>query len=257
MMQLFNRFTDTVKGFVLRTVAVSVLLVFAGTALSAKVYLVAVGVNDYSNFPGGGCNNLSLSIKDAGDVANLYGKNTLTERILLTDASATKANVKNNIKQLFDKASADDIVVFYFSGHGYKGGFCVSDGRLTYADIRKAMSTSRCKNKMMFLDTCHSGSIRQNHGNSSVNQAKKANVMLFVSSRDSEISTEDHQRNNGRFTAFLLKGLKGGADANRDRTITARELYDYVHSGVIKSSGNEQHPVMWGKFSNTMPVMIW
>lgn len=236
----------------------SVFLLCACATLSAKVYLVAVGVNDYSHFPGGGCGDLTLSLKDAGDVSSLYGLNTTTERVLLTDANATCQNVKSYIKTLFDKASADDIVVFYFSGHGYAGGFCVYDGRLSYADIRKAMSTSRSKNKMMLLDTCHSGSVRQHRSNSSsVNQAKKANVMLFVSSRDSETSSEDRARKNGRFTAFLLKGLKGGADANRDRTITARELYDYVHAGVIRASGNEQHPVMWGKFSNTMPVMKW
>ena len=44
---------------------------------------------------------------------------------------------------------------------------------------------------------------------------------------------------------------------NLNRTITAKELFNYVHSGVIQLSGNRQHPVMWGKFANNMPVMKW
>lgn len=235
------------------------LMLFAGSMLEAKVYLVAVGVNDYSKYPGG-CNNLTLSIKDAKAVARLYGKNTATEYSLLTDGTATRSRIKAAITQVLGKAGVNDIVVFYFSGHGFPGGFCAYDGRLSYSEIRKAMSASRCKNKMMFIDSCHSGAMRQNgshSGTSAANQAKKANVMLFLSSRDSEISRENSKLQNGLFTAYLLKGLKGGADVNRDRTITARELYDYVHRNVTGTSGDTQHPVMWGKFNNTMPVMQW
>lgn len=238
---------------------VAAVMLLAAAVTEAKVYLVSVGVNDYSHFPGG-CNNLSLSLKDARAVAQLYGKNTATEYSLLTDANATRAKIKGAIKQVLGKAGENDIVVFYFSGHGYPGGFCAYDGKLNYSDIRSALSTSRCKNKMMFIDSCHSGAMRQGRGQSNqtaVNQAKKANVMLFLSSRDSEVSRENSQLQNGLFTAYLLKGLKGGADANRDRVITARELYDYVHTKVINKSQDTQHPVMWGKFRNSMPVMQW
>ena len=81
--------------------------------------------------------------------------------------------------------------------------------------------------------------------------------MLFLSSRSNETSIERRDMKNGFFTTYLQKGLRGGADANRDRTITAKELFDYVHKGVTKLSLNKQHPVMWGKFNNNMPVMTW
>jgi uncharacterized caspase-like protein len=61
----------------------------------------------------------------------------------------------------------------------------------------------------------------------------------------------------GFFTYALQHGLRGGADKNRDRIITAKELFDYVSEKVKKNSGNRQHPVMWGKFSDDMPVMKW
>jgi hypothetical protein len=62
---------------------------------------------------------------------------------------------------------------------------------------------------------------------------------------------------NGIFTTCLLRSLKGGADVNRDRTITAKELYTAVSKGVKVMSLNQQHPVMWGNFDDAMPVMVW
>ena len=62
---------------------------------------------------------------------------------------------------------------------------------------------------------------------------------------------------NGFFTTYLQKGLRGGADADKDRVITAKEIFDYVHTNVVELSKGKQHPVMWGKFSDDMPVMNW
>lgn len=142
-------------------VTLVVLVIFFSLSLitNAKVFLVSVGVNDYSHFPGG-CGNLTLSIKDASAVAKLYGKNTQCESVLLSDSKATKNRIKTAVTQVLGKAQPNDIVVFYFSGHGYPGGFCAYDGCLDYSELRKALSKSRCKNKMMFIDSCHSGGMR-------------------------------------------------------------------------------------------------
>lgn len=132
-------------------------------------------------------------------------------------------------------------------------------GDLRYDEVRKAMSQSKCRNKMMFVDACRSGGMRVDNtsAQSAIAAAKNANVMLFLSSRNNESSIERGDMQNGFFTTYLQKGLRGNADTNRDRTITAKELYDFVHNGVSKISGNKQHPVMWGKFCSNMPVMRW
>ena len=121
------------------------------------------------------------------------------------------------------------------------------------------MARSACPNKMMFVEACYSGAIRvsSSHAPSSAAAAKRAGVMLFLSSRTGETSIERRDMANGFFTTYLLSGLKGQADANADRTITARELFDYVSNGVRRISGGKQHPVMWGSFSDKMPVMTW
>ena len=234
---------------------ITVFLLTTVTTLQAKVYLVSVGITDYP----GTSMDLTLPAKDAETITWLYSKNTSVEYSQLLNEQATMQNITSSIRRTFAKASTDDIVVLFFSGHGYPGGFVAYDGQLTYTQVRKAMATSKCKNKMIFADACFSGKIRTN-GNSSqssLQAAKKANVMLFLSSRSNETSIERRGMQNGFFTTYLQKGLRGGADANRDRVITAKELYDYVHKGVIEISHDKQHPVMWGKFSDNMPVMTW
>lgn len=81
--------------------------------------------------------------------------------------------------------------------------------------------------------------------------------MLLLSSRTNENSIERYDMKNGFFTEYLRKGLSGNADANRDRTITAKELFDFVSKGVADISNDKQHPVMWGNFEDSMPVMKW
>lgn len=84
--------------------------------------------------------------------------------------------------------------------------------------------------------------------------------MLFLSSRSNEQSMEMPRQTgfvNSLFTAYLERGLRGGADTDRNRTITARELYNYVHNGAVSLSGGRQHPVMWGKFDGNMPIIKW
>lgn len=247
----------------MRTLLVRFLLLFLllGTGsglLSARTYLVSVGVSDYSKYPGK-CNNLRLPVKDAKDVANLYAGNTSVDYALLLDSKATRSRILKAIKKVFVNAGADDAIVFYFSGHGYAGGFCAYDGMLSFSDVRKAMSVSKCPTKMIFADTCQSGGMRaEAQSSASVSSAaKKANVMLFLSSRTDENSQERRDMDNGVFTTYLLEGLGGSADANGNRRITARELFDYVSQSVIKATGGKQHPVMWGNFSNNMIVMIW
>ncbi|MCD7721736.1 MAG: caspase family protein [Prevotellaceae bacterium] len=221
---------------------------------SAKVYLVSAGIADYP----GTANDLRLPAQDAKLVTWLYTKNNSTVYCQLLNSQATQSNILNAISSTFAKAGADDIVVFFFSGHGYPGGFVAYDGKMDYETVRKAMRGTKSKHKIMLADACYAGKISTtSSSNSSETNAQKADVMLFLSSRSTETSIEKGTMNNGIFTTCLVKGLRGGADTNRDRTITAKELFNYVHEKVVKYSGGKQHPVMWGKFSDNMPVMKW
>ena len=66
----------------------------------------------------------------------------------------------------------------------------------------------------------------------------KENVMFFLSSRSTEKSLETPRQTgfkNSLFTVFLERGLRGGADTNKERVITAKEIYNFVHQGVVET----------------------
>ena len=220
---------------------------------NAKTYLVAVGVSDYP----GTDKDLRLPANDAATVQYIYSKNSNAESVLLTNSNATKSAILSKFRSTFAKASENDIIVFFFSGHGSKGAFCAYDAQIPYSEIRQAMASSKAKNKMIFADACFSGKMRQGRKNTAEQSFNNYNIMLFLSSRGNETSIERRDMKNGFFTSCLQKGLRGGADANKDRTITARELFNYVSTNVKTLSSDKQHPVMWGKFSDNMTVMKW
>lgn len=222
---------------------------------TAKIYLVSVGISDYP----GTQNDLRLPHNDAATIQWVYKENKQASTRLLMNDRATVANIKTAMADMFSQATANDIVVLFFSGHGVKGGFACYDGFLYYSDIKKAMASCQSKNKMIFADACFSGSMRNSGSRttSDYSDMKSANIMLFLSCRSNEVSIETPKMTNGFFTYALQHGLRGGADKNKDRTITARELFNYVSAKVKKNSQNRQHPVMWGKFPDNMSVMRW
>lgn len=220
-------------------------------AEAQSIYLVSAGVADYP----GTANDLNLPAADAKAVHRLFKKNARASSVLLTDSNATKGHILTSARNLFAKAGPNDIVVFFFSGHGYPGGFVAYDDMLTYSEIRRLFSACKARNKMIFADACFSGDIREG-GGTGFNDPSNS-IMLFLSSRSDETSIERSDMRNGLFAACLVRALKGGADMNRDRVITAKELFTAVSKGVKDLSRDRQHPVMWGNFDDTMPVMVW
>lgn len=239
-----------------QTIATLAIMIMVCSVATAKTFVVSVGVKTYKNPK---LNTLHLPVNDAQTVKYIYDKNGNSEVIFLADAYATKQNILAQMKRLYALASENDIILLFFSGHGYQGGFSVYDGNLSYSSIRNVMASSRSKNKMIFADACYSGQMRgqTSKSQSNSNELKNLNVMLFLSSRSSETSIERRGDSNGIFTTALQAALRGNADKNRDRVITAKELFDYVSSRVSTETRGKQHPVMWGKFSDNMPVIKW
>ena len=170
------------------------------------------------------------------------------------NGEATQAALLSSMHSAFADAQSDDAVILYFSGHGTPGAIVCHDGELTYQHIFKMLKGCKASKKIIVADACYAGKMRTTKQQST--NFNSQSVMLFLSSRTNEPSRESKFKNS-LFTIFLERGLRGGADTNKDRQITARELYDFVHKGVIEASGNKQHPVMWGKFDNNMTVIKW
>ena len=230
-----------------------ILLLFLAFTCSgeARNYIVCVGIADYP----GTKSDLKVSNQDAITIKTLYDKNGNTDSDILTNSNATKANVISTIEKKFAKAAAEDVIILYFSGHGIPGGFVCYDGLLKYDTITAVMKKSSARSKIILADACYAGKARK--GNKHSQQHSETNVLFFLSSRTDEQSQERRSWRNSLFTAYLERGLRGGADYNRDRTVTARELFDFVSKGVAEASQQKQHPVMCGQFDDDMPLMVW
>ncbi|WP_369893502.1 caspase domain-containing protein [Bacteroides sp. AN502(2024)] len=221
------------------------------------VYVVVVGVSGYQEIP-----SLVLPEKDAKAIAALYKLQT-KHVILITGKYATKAVLLKSLKDQFSRAKEDDMVVFAFSGHGYADGICPYDmpakgGKgITYREIQSILKQSRASRKVLFLDACFSGGIRGNASGIHSHAVNTPDVLLFLSSRTGEASIESPFMANGVFTTYLLRGLRGGADADKNRKITAKELFRYVSRKVGEKTDGKQHPVMWGKFEDDTVLFDW
>ena len=230
--------------------AVILLLLACVLSIQSKSYVVCVGIADYP----GKENDLRISDNDAQTIAKVFQATKDASVSVLANEDATQSALLSTMHTTFADAQSDDAVILYFSGHGTPGALVCYDGLLTYQHIFKMLKGCKANRKIIIADACYSGKMRTSKQQS--DSYNSQNIMLFLSSRTSEVSRET-QYKNSLFTIFLERGLRGGADKDRNRQITARELFDFVHGGVTDASGNKQHPVMWGKFNNDMTIIKW
>lgn len=219
--------------------------------VQAKIYIVCVGINSYPNAIG----DLKLCVNDALTMKEIYEKNRNSEILLITEGDATQSNIQVKMRKLFANAKKSDTIVMFFSGHGTSVGLLCYNGIMTYQSIYNIMAESEATTRIVFADVCFAGKARRTAKKTKKKYAQ--NVMYFLSSRSDETSRESLWGNNGRFTFYLSQGLKGGADSNKDRVVTAKELYNFVSRKVTNASNGTQHPVMWGNFDSDMALLKW
>ena len=75
------------------------------------------------------------------------------------------------------------------------------------------------------------------------------NFTIFSASQLDQISSGIKEANHGIFSYYLMKGLEGNADLNKDRNITNSELLAYMDENVSQKAselGREQNPTLSG-----------
>lgn len=238
-----------------------------------KIYAVIVGVGRYTAMP-------SLRYTD-DDAYRFYsflkspegGALPDDQIVVLVDENATRENILRAMRQYFLKADKNDVILFFFSGHGLEGCFLPVDydgfnNKLRHEEIKQIFLQSQAKHKVCIADACHSGTL--NYGLAAKGPApvslsryyeafeeSSGGIALLMSSKAEELSLEDHGLRQGVFTYYLLRGMKGEANANGDNIITIRELYNYVRIKVREYTANVQNPVLTGIFDDNMPVAFY
>ncbi len=256
-------------------------------------WAVIIGVGGYES---SAVPRLRYSVADADAVyQTLIGAGFKKENILLmTDKTERKPTLRN-IKWalgtfLARSAHKDDLVMIYFAGHGasevdQRG--IERDGLSKYlvpvdADPDDLYSTALPMDEMqnvlarieaervtVFLDACYSGAAGGRTFAST--KTRTVNVddifldrltrskgrAIVTASRPSELSIELAELGHGIFTYYLVRGLQGYADNNRDGIVSLQELYEYLAQEVSRKSrqvGGNQHPMLKGELEGVLPL---
>jgi hypothetical protein len=244
----------------------------AGQKQAVKIWAVVVGVAKYTTIP-----RLKFSDDDAyrfyAYLKSAEGGTLPDEQVtILLDDDATHNAILSALHHTFLKADEQDVVVFYFSGHGLESSFLPIDfdgqnHKLLHEEIRQVFKQSRAKHKLCIADACHSGALDYSGSLAHKGPARvslqhfyqafeesNGGIALLMSSKPEELSMEDQGLRQGVFTHYLLRGMKGEADRNSDYIVTIRELYIYVYLKVREYTSGVQTPVLTGDFYDTMPV---
>lgn len=155
----------------------------------------------------------------------------------------SRSQLKEAVKDLFSGDS--ETALFYFAGHGFievTGGYLITsectsgDDGLSLNDVLTLANASAAKNKVIILDSCHSGIAGAS--NSKIQTAELAEgITILTASTADQYANE--QNGSGIFTTLLVDALSGAA-ANLVGEITPGSVYAHIDQSL---GSWEQRPV--------------
>jgi tetratricopeptide (TPR) repeat protein len=266
------------------------------SATPGNTYAVITGIAHYENknIP-----NLNFSNRDAMMFAEFLrsgaGGAVPNENIrLLIDSAATTAAMYNALRWLKEKCERDfeeqsnreTTVYFYFSGHGdlenetlNQLGYLLAyntpsnnyiNNALRLEDLNDYAHLLSVKFKakvILITDACHSGKLAGSNFRGSYLVGKelstaRENEIRIASCLPEEVSNEHEGWGGGRgvFSYYLLHGLKGMADFNKDNFVTLDEIKKYLDQSIsadpiIKQNNLKQNPVVRGRENSRLAAV--
>lgn len=151
--------------------------------------------------------------------------------------------LKDKIENLFNADA--DIALLYFAGHGHieaTGGYLLaSDSRrgdegVSLTEILTLANDSCSRNKVIILDSCHSGIAGSSPTNGQLAALSEGLTVLTASTKEQYATEEDGR---GVFTTLFVDALNGSA-ANLAGDITLGSVYAHIDQSL---GGWEQRPV--------------
>ena len=206
---------------------------------------LVVGINYYEHVsPLHGCVTDARFVKSSLD---RHGDGTVNFDVKLmlatgSDEAICKTGLKDHIEALFSDDS--EIALLYFAGHGHieaTGGYlCGSeckrgDDGLALGEVLTLANESSARNKVIILDSCHSG-IAGNPVGQQTAELTNGMTILTASTENQYASEED---GSGVFTGLLVDALRGAA-SNLVGDITPGSVYAHIDQSL---GPWEQRPV--------------
>jgi hypothetical protein len=232
---------------------------------------IIIGISDYKSLP---------KADFANDDARLfydYAIRALSIKPdnikLLVDSDAGEVAIYKAFKTWLPSKvrSSTDLYVFY-SGHGLPN----ADGKSLYLlpqqtdrdlisktaiqmqEVISDIQSTKPKSVTLFLDTCYSGQSRT--GESLIASARPIsiksesrifpeNFTVITASQNDQISSSNPDLKHGIFSYYLMRGMEGDADADKDGKITLGEMHSYLVENVGRQAGmmnRKQEPQLVG-----------
>jgi len=187
---------------------------------------------------------------------------------VLNNPTVSEARVE--VEELFADKKKDDMLLLYFSGHGFLdsgGKFYMAFKETSHKRalstalpgyfVKMVMDSSRSRRQVLILDCCHSGAIgRGGKGGGSPTLTKDTFDVrgygrhILTSSSAVQKSWEGDRvigdTDQSLFTHYLVQGLKtGDASSAPGEPVSIENLYQYVHNHVVEECSN-MTPQLWG-----------
>jgi sulfatase modifying factor 1 len=218
-------------------------------------WALCIGINDYWDDKVADLKKARNDAKSLAGVLESMGQfdkvYTMTDDLALKDRNyPSKFNIESRIDYVMNMASREDLIVFSFSGHGISNengaGYLVS----AYVRIEKPFDTSlaldyivdKLKKKkiaksLLLIDACReemeeSKGLKAGGFHASI-YSKAEIAAVFYATKAGWFSYEDKKSDYGIFSRFLIEGLKGKADADKDGIVSFSELETYVMEAVF------------------------
>lgn len=251
--------------------------VIGTTKERSNIWAVFVGISDYENAE----LKLKFAVNDAYEMYAHYRSpegGAISDKQIhkITDREATRANILQALENINQKAGENDVLLFYFSGHGLKGAYIPADhwtnnpSLLYQKEVLSIFDKSKAKYRIIISDVCKAewgnNLSAKSKGEKPANAKKDLNelvkkfeeqvqqipkqnttTVLLASCKEDEDSTEYPEFQKGLFTHYLIDGLKNchaDSDWDKDGIITIEELASYVRDKVSDHSNGNQNPII-------------
>jgi len=228
---------------------------------SSKNVAVVIGIDNYMNPK---IRDLQYADNDAIAIKDFLKQHTNFE--IYAELINEKAT-KDNILGVLDNLKRDDSirrVVFYFSGHGRTEKSGTGGEDLGYfqpvdfdperplttgipmSQVRDWAQALPAKHVLFIFDACFSGivggSARTDKDYNLDFLAENVGRHVITAGTKDDQALEYNNLGHGVLTYYLLEGLQGGADVDRDDVITLNELAVYLKREVTNFTQGKQHP---------------
>lgn len=200
---------------------------------------LVIGINYYDNKELGlkGCVPDAYSVNSVLEQNSDGTKNFDVKLCPAIDVNTriTRIVLKDLVKELFLDDS--EIALFYFSGHGYienTGGYLITsecsagDDGLPMSEVLSIVNESRAHNKIIVLDTCHSGVMGNFDVKGDIAYIHEG-VTILTASRKDQCSVDEGD--GSTFTKLFVDALSGAA-ANLLGDISPGSVYAHIDQSL-------------------------